>query len=82
MDCGRKLVVPTKDVYLLEAASFATDLVRASAEDEVIPLYREPKRLERWEQEVYAKKYTTLNKSHCLRPMHSLAPERQLHLAY
>ena len=53
-NCGRRLVVTTKDIYLLEAASLATDLVTAPEQDESILLYKEPKRLERWEEKVYA----------------------------
>jgi ribonuclease J len=54
-DHGRKLVVTTKDIYLLEAASLASDLVTSPEQDEVILLYDEPKRLEKWEEQVYAK---------------------------
>lgn len=54
-DCGRKLVVTAKDIYLLEAASLATDLVAPPELDEVILLYREPKRLDKWEEEIYTK---------------------------
>jgi len=54
-DCGRKLVVTSKDIYLLEAASLATDLVSPPAQDEVILLYKEPKRLEKWEEQVYSR---------------------------
>ncbi len=52
-DCGRKLVVTAKDIYLLEAASLATDLVAPPEQDEVIFLYRETKRLDKWEEPVY-----------------------------
>jgi len=54
-DCDRRLVVKAKDVYLLEAASLATDLVTSLAQDEAILLFKEPKRLEKWEDLVYAK---------------------------
>jgi len=54
-DCGRKLVVTTKDIYLLEAASLATELVSSPEQDETILLYNEPKRLERWEEDIYAR---------------------------
>jgi len=54
-DCGRKLVVTSKDIYLLEAASLATELVVPPVQDDTILLYKEPKRLERWEEQVYAK---------------------------
>ena len=54
-DCDRKLVVTAKDVYLLEAASLATDLITPPEQDEVILLYVEPKRLEKWEEQVYTK---------------------------
>jgi len=54
-DCNRRLVVTAKDIYLLEAASLATDLVISPVQDEVILLYQEPKRLEKWEEQVYAR---------------------------
>lgn len=54
-DCGRKLVVTAKDIYLLEAASLAMGLVTPPEQDEVILLYKEPKRLEKWEEQIYAK---------------------------
>lgn len=54
-DCDRRLVVTAKDIYLLEAASLPTDLVVSPAQDEVILLYQEPKRLEKWEEQVYAR---------------------------
>ncbi len=52
-DCGRKLVVTTKDIYLLEAASLATDLMTPPEQDEVIYLYGKPKKLEKWEEQIY-----------------------------
>lgn len=54
-DCGRRLVVTAKDIYLLEATALTTDLVTPPEQDGVILLYKEPKRLERWEEQVYAK---------------------------
>jgi len=54
-DCGRKLVVTTKDIYLLEAASLATDLMTPPEQDEALLLYRKPKKSDRWEEQVYAK---------------------------
>jgi ribonuclease J len=54
-DCDRRLMVTAKDIYLLEAASLATDLVTSPAQDELILLYKEPKRLEKWEEQVYAR---------------------------
>jgi ribonuclease J len=62
-DCGRKLVVTSKDIYLLEAASLATNLVAAPLQDETILLYKEPKRLEKWEEQVY-----TRYESRCVEP--------------
>lgn len=54
-DCGRKLVVTAKDIYLLEAASLATDLMTPPEQDEALLLYRKPKKLEKWEEQVYAR---------------------------
>ena len=54
-DCGRKLVVTAKDIYLLEAASLATDLMTPPKQDEVILLYKKAKKSDRWEEQVYAK---------------------------
>lgn len=54
-DCHRKLVVTAKDIYLLEAASLATDLVASPEQDELIYLYQEPQRRENWEEPVYAR---------------------------
>jgi len=54
-DCNRKLVVTAKDIYLLEAASLVSDLVMPPEQNEVILLYKEPKRLEKWEEQVYAR---------------------------
>jgi len=54
-DCSRKLVISAKDFYLLEAASLATQVVLPPEKDDVMLLYKEPKRLEKWEEEVYAK---------------------------
>jgi ribonuclease J len=54
-DCKRKLVVTAKDIYLLEAASLASDLIIPPQQDEVIFLYKEPKRLDKWEEQVYAR---------------------------
>lgn len=62
-DCGRKLVISTKDLYLLEAASLASNLVPPPEQDQVMLLYREPKRVERWEEQVYAK-----YESRCVEP--------------
>lgn len=53
-DSDRKLVVTAKDVYLLEAASMATNLVTPPEQDDVILLYKEPKRLDKWEEQVYS----------------------------
>jgi ribonuclease J len=52
-DCNRKLVVTTKDIYLLEAVSLATEVVVPPGQDDVLLLYREPKQLERWEESIY-----------------------------
>jgi ribonuclease J len=52
-DCSRKLVVTTKDIYLLEAVSLATEIVLPPDRDEMLLLYREPKQLERWEESIY-----------------------------
>jgi len=54
-DCGRRLVVTAKDIYLLEATALATNLVTSPEKDEVILLYKEPKRLEKWEDQVYSR---------------------------
>lgn len=50
--CGRKLVVTTRDIYLLEAVSSATHEFTSPELDEVICLYREPKRLQKWEEQM------------------------------
>ncbi len=54
-DCGRKLVVTTRDIYLLEAASLATDLLVPPEQDKAILLYKKSKKIEKWEEQVYAK---------------------------
>lgn len=54
-DCSRKLVVTSKDIYLLEAASLATSLVAPTEHDETILLYREPRQIEKWEEHIFAK---------------------------
>jgi ribonuclease J len=55
LDCKRKLVVTAKDIYLLEEASLASDLIIPPQQDEVLYLYKEPKRLDKWEEQVYAR---------------------------
>lgn len=52
-DCRRKLVVTTKDIYMLEAASLASDIVKTPQQDETIVLYKEPQRPEKWEEDIY-----------------------------
>lgn len=54
-DCNRKLVVTSKDIYLLEAVSLVTDLFLPPEQDDVLLLYREPKQLEKWEKSIYDK---------------------------
>ena len=54
-DCKRKLVVTARDIYLLEAVSLASDLIIPPQQDEVIYLYTEPKRLDKWEEQLYAR---------------------------
>lgn len=53
--CERKLVVTAKDIYLLEATSLANDLVTPPEQDRLMFLYKEPRKLEKWEEQVYAK---------------------------
>jgi ribonuclease J len=52
-ECQRRLVVTSKDIYLLEAASLATEMVIPPDQDEVLMLYRETKKLEGWEKSVF-----------------------------
>lgn len=52
-DCKRRLVVTAKDIYLLEAATLASDLFIPPYEDEIIRLYKEPKRISKWEEQIY-----------------------------
>jgi ribonuclease J len=52
-DCGRKLVVTAKDIYLLEAASLTTNLMTPPEQDELICLYGKLKKLEKWEEQIY-----------------------------
>ncbi|HEY82411.1 MAG TPA: exonuclease [Dehalococcoidia bacterium] len=54
-DCGRRLVVTSRDIYLLEAAALATDLITSPEQDETILLYKEPRRLERWEEDIHTR---------------------------
>ena len=54
-DCNRKLVVTSRDIYLLEAVSLSTDTIVSPEQDEVIYLYKEPKRLDKWEEQVYSR---------------------------
>ncbi|MBI4185883.1 MAG: exonuclease [Chloroflexi bacterium] len=53
-DCGRKLVVATKDIYLLQAASLADGSVTPPERDEAILVYKETRRLDSWEEDIYA----------------------------
>lgn len=51
-DCGRKLVVTAKDIYLLKAISLAGGQFLPPEQDDVIAVYDELKKPDKWEEEI------------------------------
>jgi len=54
-DCGRKLVVTPKDIYLLDAVSLAGGQFLPPATDSVIEVYDELKKPDSWEEEILSR---------------------------